>query len=96
MSRQLWRPSSTNLYYTLPLLILGFVLASAGTSSNPFAWAVFGFGVVLWAIGVLGIVYSVACRLAGPRAAKLAVAALLMTVLIPLIFGGKRDRDVEV
>ena len=83
--------SSIRLSYTLPLLILGFLLASAGNSSSAFAGVLFGFGILLWMIGALGTVYWLVNRLAGPRAAKWAVGLLILSLIIELIFGGQRD-----
>lgn len=71
-------------------MVLGFFLASASTSlTSPsgFQDLLFGFGVLLWIIGVLGTVYAVVNRLAGQRAAKLAVVVLVLTLIIKIISG---------
>ena len=82
--------SSIRLYYTVPLLIIGFVLASAGTS-GALEGVVFGLGVLLWAIGALGTVYWVVNRFAGPRAAKWAVGLVVLSLVIDLIFGQREE-----
>ena len=72
--------SSIKLTYTLPLLIAGFLLASAGS-------VLFGLGVLLWVVGLLGTVYWAVNRLARPRAAKWAVGLILLSLIIELVFG---------
>ena len=75
-------------------MILGFFLVSTSTSlTSPGALQdmLFGFGILLWIVGVLGSLYAVVNRLAGPRAAKWAVGILLVALIIELIFGKRND-----
>ena len=72
--------SSIKLTYTVPFLIAGFLVASAGG-------VLFGLGVLLWMVGLLGTVYWVINRLAGPRAAKWVVGLIVLSLIIELFFG---------
>lgn len=87
--------SSIRLTYTVPLLIIGFILTSIGPSSGAFADVLFGSGILLWIIGVLGTVYWIVNRLAGPRVAKLIVGLLLLTLLSQVLFGGREKRPED-
>jgi len=78
---------STWLISSVLLMIAGFVLALFGRSIG----MLFLSSILLWIIGVLGAVYSIVRRLAGPRAAKLAVGILLLALIIKLIFGERHD-----
>jgi hypothetical protein len=88
-------PSSIRLTYTVPLLLVGFILTSVGSSPSPFAGVLFVSGILLWIIGVLGTVYCVMRRLAGPTAAKLVVGLLILTLLSQVIFGRAEKDDEE-
>jgi hypothetical protein len=88
-SRTNWVSMKAIIFFLL-LMVAGFLLTSAGTAQNGFQDALFGPGVVLWVVGVLGAVYGIVYRLAGPKAAKLAVVVLILILLSELFFG-KRD-----
>jgi hypothetical protein len=68
-------------------MIAGFVLTLFGHSIGMLSLS----GIILWVIGVLGALYCVVNRLAGSRAAKLAVGVLLLALIIKLIFGQRDD-----
>jgi hypothetical protein len=91
--------SSIRLLYTVPLMIVGLFLVSSSTSlTNPggFQDFLFGFGVLLWIVGVLGSVYAVVNRLAGPRAAKWAVVLLIFVLLSQVIFRGREKGEEDL
>lgn len=69
---------STWLISSVLIMITGLVLASSGAGNG----MLFLSAILLWVIGVLGAVYSIVRRLAGPRAAKLAVGILLLALII--------------
>ena len=77
------RTSPIKLSYTVPIMIVGFVLAYSGL------W--FLLGIVLWSIGFLGSVYAVVNRLAGARAAKWAVLLIVLVFIIEVVFGQRKD-----
>ena len=84
--------SPVRLTYTVPLMMVGFLLTFAGTSHSAFQGALFGSGILLWIIGGLGTAYCIVNRLSGPKAAKLVVAFLIFTLLAEIIFGPRRDK----
>ena len=85
-SRTNWVSMKVIIFFLL-LMAAGFLLTSAGTAQSGFQDVLFGSGVVLWVVGVLGAVYGIVYRLAGPKAAKLAVVVLILILLSELFFG---------
>ena len=71
----------------------GFVLTSVNSRQNSFQDALFGSGVLLWIVGAFGATYSIARRLAGPKAAELAVVVLFLLLLSELFSGKRREKD---
>ena len=97
------RPTASNwvsikliLFFVL-LVIAGFLLtgASSATASG-LQDVLFGSGILLWIVGVFGTVYCIVRRLAGPRAAKLAVLALLLILLSEVIFSKRRGKNHDL
>ena len=78
------------ILFFLLLLPLGLVLTSASTAQSGLQDALFGSGIVLWVTGVFGSVYCIVRRLAGRKAANLAILALIL-ILLAELFSGKRD-----
>jgi len=79
------------------LVIAGFLLTSASSSTaSELQDVLFGSGILLWIVGVFGTVYCIVRRLAGPRAAKLAVLALLLILLSEVIFSKRRGKNHDL
>ena len=87
-----WVSLKAILFFLL-LMGAGFLLTATGTSATGFQDAQFGSGILLWIVGVFGAVYCVVRRLAGPKAAKLAVLALFVILLSELFSGNRGEKD---
>jgi len=83
-SASIWVSWEVILFFLL-LLPAGFMFTSQS--------ALFGFGILMWVVGVFGSVYCVVRRLWGPKAAKLAVLVLVLILLWELFSGKGRENS---
>ena len=90
-----WVSIKLILFFVL-LVIAGFLLTSASSAASGLQDVLFGSGILLWIVGVFGTVYCIVRRLAGPRAAKLAVLALLLILLSEVIFSKRRGKNHDL
>ena len=93
------RPTASNwvsikliLFFVL-LVIAGFLLTGASSSTaSGLQDVLFGSGILLWIAGVFGTIYCIVRRIAGPKAAKLAILVLLL-IFLSEIFSKRGRRE---
>jgi len=89
-----WVSAEVILFFLVPLTA-GFVLTMVGTTQSGSQDILFGSGIALWVTGVFGSVYCIVRRLAGRKAANLAVLALILILLAELFSGKGRENDYD-
>ena len=77
------------LFFAL-VVLAGFLLTSLSSAAGGLQDVLFGSGILLWTVGVFGTVYCIVRRIAGPKAAKLAILVLLLIFLTEIF--SKRGR----
>jgi hypothetical protein len=87
-----WASVKVILFFLL-LIVAGFLLTSASSNLGVFQDGLFGSGILLWVVGIFGAVYGLVYRLAGPKAAKLAVVVLFLILLSELFFGKREEKS---